>query len=219
MTDSLAPKDEAVAKEPRGARRKRETHAKLIQAAFQLMAHVGMEGVTINEITEAADVGFGSFYNYFESKQAIYKAVIETLFEDFGNWIDHLVAGDSDPARITSISVCHTLLRAESEPLWGKFLIREALSMRSLDLGLGRRLFRDIRSGIEAQRFQSADPFMTYVSVRGTVVMSIAAATNSVERPQLAIRDLPQRSAATVLRMLGLDPCEADEIAHRPLPH
>jgi len=41
------------------------------------MAERGMEGVAINEITEAADVGFGSFYNHFESKEAIY-AVLGT---------------------------------------------------------------------------------------------------------------------------------------------
>ena len=62
----------AEEREPRGARRKRETRARLLDAALRLMAQKGMEGVAINEITEAADVGFGSFYNHFESKEAIY---------------------------------------------------------------------------------------------------------------------------------------------------
>ena len=62
--------DEPVEKEPRGARRKRETRARLLEAALRLSAERGMEGVAINEITEAADVGFGSFYNHFESKEA-----------------------------------------------------------------------------------------------------------------------------------------------------
>jgi len=63
-------------REPRNARRKRETRERLLDAALRLMAERGMAGVTINEITEAADVGFGSFYNYFESKEAIYDAII-----------------------------------------------------------------------------------------------------------------------------------------------
>src|SRR5579872_6970674 len=78
--------------EPRGARRKRETRSRLLQAAFRLMAVKGMEGVAINEITEAADVGFGSFYNHFESKETIYSAVVEWLFEEFGNRLDQLTA-------------------------------------------------------------------------------------------------------------------------------
>src|SRR5262245_42665756 len=60
-------------REPRGARRKRETREKLLRAAFRLIAERGVDGVAINEITEAADVGFGSFYNHFESKDAIHR--------------------------------------------------------------------------------------------------------------------------------------------------
>ena len=55
-----------VVREARGARRRRETRARLLDAALKLMADRGMDGVAINEITEAADVGFGSFYNHFE---------------------------------------------------------------------------------------------------------------------------------------------------------
>ena len=219
MKDAMAPNFTAADREGRGARRKRETREKLIQAALRLMAREGVEGVSITEITEAADVGFGTFYNYFESKEAIYKAVVDSVFEDFGVWIDGLVAQDSDPASITSIAVCETLLRAEDEPLWGQFLIRESLSLRSLDGGLGRRLFRDIRNGIQAKRFKSRDPFMSYVSVGGTLLVSVAAATTRVDYPNVAKADLPRRSAATVLRILGIDPREAEEIAQRPLPH
>src|SRR5579883_2417399 len=117
-----APKARAVPapeKEPRGARRKRETRARLLGAALALMAEKGVEGVAINEITEAADVGFGSFYNHFESKEAIYAAVVESLFADFGAWIDQLVAGVSDIAEAVSIAVRHTVMRAQREPLWG----------------------------------------------------------------------------------------------------
>src|ERR1700741_5273233 len=78
-------------REPRGARRKRETRVRLLEAALRLMARKGMEGVAINEITEAADVGFGSFYNHFESKDAIYRAVMDAVFEHFGDALDRLV--------------------------------------------------------------------------------------------------------------------------------
>ncbi len=219
MDHSSATKDDAVEREPRGARRKRATRAKLIEAAFRLMAAKGMEGVAINEITEAADVGFGSFYNHFESKEAIYEAVIDAVFEEFGDSIDRLVAGaDGDSAQTVSIAVRHVLLRAQREPLWGQFLIREGMSLHSLERGLGRRLFRDVRSGIETGRFKSVDPFMSFVSVGGTILVSIAVATTGGDTPQVERDDLPRRSAAAVLRILGIDPEEADEIARRPLP-
>src|SRR5258708_34777099 len=84
-------------REPRGARRKRETRARLLDAALRLMAEKGMEGVAINEITEAADVGFGSFYNHFESKEAIYATLVDNVFEEFADMLDRLTAGLSDP--------------------------------------------------------------------------------------------------------------------------
>jgi AcrR family transcriptional regulator len=214
MAKSAPRIDHTPESEPRGARRKRETHARLLAAALRLMAEKGMEGVAINEITEAADVGFGSFYNHFESKEAIYAAVVDWVFEDFADWLDRLVAGISDPAEIISISVRHTLLRAQSEPLWGQFLIREGLSMRATKRGLGQRLLRDIRQGIAARRFSDDDAFMSFLAVAGTVLASIAAASTDSH----LTKHLPERSAAMVLQTLGLDHREANDIARRSLP-
>jgi AcrR family transcriptional regulator len=50
-----------------------------------LFARQGVENTRINEITEEADVGFGSFYNHFDSKEAIVEAVVEeTVAVDHG---------------------------------------------------------------------------------------------------------------------------------------
>jgi AcrR family transcriptional regulator len=216
MARSSPRPDDMPQREPRGARRKRETRSRLLQAALELMAVKGMEGVAINEITEAADVGFGSFYNHFESKEAIYAAVVDWVFEGFADWLDRLAAGTSDPAEVISVSVRHTLLRAQSEPLWGQFLIREGFAMRAVKRGLGQRLLRDIRNGIAARRFSSDDPFMSFLAVAGTVLASIAAASTDLHL--FSTKHLPERTAGMVLQTLGLDQQEANEIARRPLP-
>src|SRR4030095_6692086 len=59
----------------RVARRRLETRARLVRAARELMARKGVGATSIQEITEAADVGFGSFYNHFDSKETIPPAV------------------------------------------------------------------------------------------------------------------------------------------------
>src|ERR1700758_640102 len=104
---SLAPaRSESVVaeREPRGARRRRETRSRLLEAALELMAEKGMEGGAINEITEVADVGFGSFYNHFESKEAIYAAVMEWVFDEFANAIEAVLGEISDPAEVVAVS-------------------------------------------------------------------------------------------------------------------
>ncbi|ARL05078.1 TetR family transcriptional regulator [Burkholderia pseudomallei] len=215
-------------REPRGARRKRETRARLLEAALRLMAEKGMEGVAINEITETADVGFGSFYNHFESKEAIYTALTDWVFEGFADTLDRLVGDVSDPAEVISVSVRHTLLRARREPVWGQFLIREGFSSRALSRGLGQRLLRDIGKGVATKRFIVSDPLMSLVSVGGTVLGAIAAELQFASPAESAAvpfkelgfstDNLPERAAAMVLQALGVERAEADEIAHRPLP-
>lgn len=221
--------DPAVAeREPRGARRKRETRARLLEAALRLMAEKGMEGVAINEITEAADVGFGSFYNHFESKEAIYAALNDWVFEDFADRLDRLVGDLADPAEVIAVSVRHTLLRAQREPVWGRFLMREGFSARAMSRGLGQRLLRDIQRGAAAQRFSVADPLLNFISAGGTVLAAIAAELQfGVEPGEETARlkalgfdgeHLPERTAAVVLQALGLERTEAEQVAYRPLP-
>ncbi|MBB0026350.1 TetR/AcrR family transcriptional regulator [Ralstonia pickettii] len=215
-------------REPRGARRKRETRARLLDAALRLMADRGMEGVAINEITEAADVGFGSFYNHFESKEAIYAALVSAVFEEFADSLDKLTEGLSDPAEIISVSVRHTLVRARREPVWGRFLIREGFSARVLTHGLGQRLLRDIERGIAAKRFVVADPFIGFLSVGGTVLTAVSAelnflapdapAANIVKELGFSGEHFPERTAAALLQTLGLKRAEAEKVAARPLP-
>src|SRR5512139_2381797 len=96
-------------REPRGARRKRETREKLLRAAFRLIAERGVDAVAVNEITEAADVGFGSFYNHFESKEAIHATVFGAVFDDFGEALERLTVDVDDPAEIIAICVRHTI--------------------------------------------------------------------------------------------------------------
>ena len=58
-------------------RRKQETRQQIFQAAMDLFAEKGIFGTTVEEITEAADVGKGTFFNYFPSKEAILSALAE----------------------------------------------------------------------------------------------------------------------------------------------
>jgi AcrR family transcriptional regulator len=58
-------------------RRAAETRLRLFRAALGLFAERGFSSVTVQEITEAADVGKGTFFNYFESKDHILGVMAE----------------------------------------------------------------------------------------------------------------------------------------------
>ena len=61
----------------RRQRRATETRLRLFRCALHLFAERGFPSVTVEEITEAADVGKGTFFNYFESKEHVLGVMAE----------------------------------------------------------------------------------------------------------------------------------------------
>ena len=55
----------------RRQRRAAETRLRLFRSALLLFAERGFPNVTVEDITEAADVGKGTFFNYFETKDHV----------------------------------------------------------------------------------------------------------------------------------------------------
>src|SRR5215470_18927751 len=61
----------------RRERRAAETRISLFRSAMQLFAQRGFQNVTVEDITEAADVGKGTFFNYFNSKEEVLGVMAE----------------------------------------------------------------------------------------------------------------------------------------------
>ncbi len=59
----------------RGERRKQHTKRRLLDAAAETYAVMGVDGATISAITERADVGLGTFYLHFDDKDTIAASV------------------------------------------------------------------------------------------------------------------------------------------------
>lgn len=63
----------------RRERKKEETRQKLLDVSFRLFVEQGYDNTTVDQITERADIGKGTFYNYFPSKEAILHEFMENL--------------------------------------------------------------------------------------------------------------------------------------------
>lgn len=66
----------AIVTGSRRERRKAETKKRIISAAIQVLSERGIEEATVDEIASAADVGKGTIYNYFQTKEEIVVAFL-----------------------------------------------------------------------------------------------------------------------------------------------
>jgi AcrR family transcriptional regulator len=63
----------------RRERKKQETRARLLNTAIHLMIERGFDSLTVEQIADAADVGKGTIYNYFKTKEDIVMAFFVDL--------------------------------------------------------------------------------------------------------------------------------------------
>lgn len=197
----------------RHERRKTQTRDRLMLAARELLAHRGADATRINEITEAADVGFGSFYNHFGSKEAIVAAVVEAVARELGDTIAATTADFDDPAEVMSIAHRTIIRQAVADPTRGWLMVRLELSHDLVSVTLGPCAIRDLQRGVDEARFVVADQSATLVAIGGALLGTVRA----ILQGRLCA-DTDVAHAAAVLQLLGLVPADAFDVASRPLP-
>ncbi len=204
----------AAVTDGRRERRRRTTRSKLLRAARELISEGGFDTVTVAEVTARADVGFGTFYGYFASKDALLRGVVVDALERIGATNDALTATLDDPAEVVAVAIRHTLAAAEHDPVWAAFLARLAFSDETeLWQVLRTRMRRDVRRGIAQGRFRGERADVVAHMIGASVLAVLRARTDGT-LPKRADAEL----AASVLVLLGVPEHDADEIAHRPLP-
>lgn len=204
----------AAAARRRGERRKAQTRAALISAAQQLLAE-DRTSVPILEITELADVGMGSFYNHFETKEELFEAAVEAALDLQGAVLDSWTTDIEDPAEIFARSFRLTGRIHRVEPQLSRVILSRGMGMIDSEHGLAPRALRDIERGCEAGRFTVTDPYAALLVVAGAALALGQAIHAHPERDDAALTD---QVTENVLRMLGLSAEDAAAICRAPLP-
>ena len=137
-------------------RRKQRTRAALIKAAQAFIA-AGKPNVPVLDITQAADVGMGSFYNHFDSKEQLFQAAVTDVFDAYGAVLDSLPEVD-DPAETFARSFRLAGRFFRLRPQECRVLLNVGIGPILSDRGLAPRALRDIIAANRAGRFHVADP-------------------------------------------------------------
>lgn len=118
------------------------THAALLESAISLFQKEGYAATTINDICRVAEVSLGTFYNYFESKQAILVAFLrEERRREEPKVLARIAAPVADPIDyLQDVAVAELQIGADSGSLalWREVVA--ALMMTSGDEVSGREL-------------------------------------------------------------------------------
>lgn len=209
MSESTA----SVPKERRSARRAR-TRAALVRAAQQLIAE-DRTAVPVLEITRVADVGMGSFYNHFSSKEELFTAAIEDALERQGSLLDVVTADFADPAEAFAHSFRVTGRMHRRQQRLSRVLLSRGPALITADRGLAPRARRDIAAAIDAGRFTIGDPDVGLLVAGGTA-MTLAQAIQ--DDPDIDDAALTDRVTTELLVMFGLPREQAVRICTEPLP-
>ena len=197
-------------------RRKARTRGALIAGARELLATRDPADVSIQEITDTADVGFGSFYNHFETKNELFEAAIEEVLEEHGALFDAVTKEMDDPAEVFAASVRLTARLPKTHPQVAEIMHRVGLRYLEAPDGLAPRALRDLTAARAAGRFQINDPTVALACTAGAVLGVVHLGT--INSKPTAIDRASDELAVNLLRMFGLPSDEAREIATRKLP-
>jgi AcrR family transcriptional regulator len=196
-------------------RRKARTRQALIDAAIRLIAEGRGERASIQEITEAADIGFGSFYNHFESKDQLFETASSEVLERWGRMIDRASAGIAGPAEVFSTSLRLSARLSWTHPEVARFITGAGLDLLDAPGGLAPRAMRDIQAGQAAGQFSVADPEVALSAVAGGLIGLLRLHQRYPERVEESSVD---ELAEACLRLLGLPAAKARRLARLPLP-
>lgn len=196
------------------ARRKQRTRAALIKAAQGFIA-AGQLNVPILDITQAADVGMGSFYNHFATKDELFEAAVTDVLDTHGALLDRVTAPIDDPADVFATSFRLTGRLFRRRPQESQILLAHGPAVLFSERGLAPRARRDVARAVAAGRFDVDDPELT-LAVAGGALLGLGQLLRSEpDRDDAADAD---RVTRDVLRLFGMSAEEARTLCQRPLP-
>lgn len=82
----------------------------IIAQVRELFAHKGLEGATTRELAQAAGVSEGLLFKHFPNKDALYRAMLDSIGTDLPDTIHKSLA--LEPSTQTLVRIVHTLVSA-----------------------------------------------------------------------------------------------------------
>ena len=201
----------------RRQKRQISTRTRLLEAAYEIMSTKGVSDTSIQEITDRADIGFGTFYNYFSSKDAIAAHVLDCVIHNLGqrNRLAASEAAVRDPVVVISNSVRLTAREMRTNPMWRWWLKRTDLMAYRMLIGFRTFGLEDMAAAQAAgtlnlphEDAETAWRFLIWL-LAGTI-------TDIVNYGQSETQE--KRMVEAIMLLMGVESERAIEISQLTLP-
>lgn len=194
--------------------RRAKTRNALVGAARRLLAS-GRLAVSVQEITDEAGVGFGSFYNHFDTKEELFAEAVASVLDDWGQLRDTVVQGIEDPAEVFGVTFRMVGRMQRHVPELVRVILNQGISVLLTDRGLRPRALADLRRGMDLGRFTVPDLEMALMMSGGALLGLIQLLDADADLDDAQVAD---DYARHVLLMLGVSADDAERIVALPLP-
>jgi AcrR family transcriptional regulator len=197
----------------RVALRQERNREALVQAGYRVMSEKGVDAATMQEIAELADVGAGTVYSYFRSKEELAVSVMERVMRNLALRIESVTDTFADPAQIYAFGVRCVIEAATGDLRWKQLLNRPEVIADAMFRCMGPFAIRDLRNATKAGRLRVADAELTWKMTTYAIIgVSLAVTQGELETCLL------DEAVVRLLCMTGIGEVEAKELAGRPRP-
>jgi AcrR family transcriptional regulator len=193
--------------------KRRDTRDRIVREAESLMRSRPIDEITIQDITDAADIGHGTFYLHFKSKYEVLIPIVEQEAIRWDEIFQQRVSDVDDPAIVLACSSRYMARVIVADPLWRWFLQHSGVPVDDMRQAIGRFGARDFGRGLMSGRFKVPELTIASSFMLGGFVNGLLASFDSAD-PNRTIDQMVE----LFLRVVGLEPEEAEKIANLPLP-
>jgi AcrR family transcriptional regulator len=186
-------------------RRKERTRHDLIAAAVRVLSERGFHDTKIADIAAAADLGVGTFYLHFDTKDALFDALVDDTIGRLKAAVDAARLATSDPIeRMTRANVAFCRFAQENREVFrivfGHPAAYHDAIRRAQDL-FAADVEENIRQGIAAGAFA---PVPSAVAAQAVVGMATQILSWWTEHESIAMETL--QDAMTTIALHGILP-------------
>lgn len=202
----------ATAATTRGMRKRERTRGELVAAAERLVAQRGLDALSIDEITEAADVAKGTFYTHFHDKDDLVAAIGRQIRLDLEDRITRMNHGVKNAGVRMANGLATVLEFAIRQPVRARAMMRLRPGSVNPDTPINAGIRADILIGQKAKVFHVPSCDAAVVVTLGAMMSAVMRLTESAH-PVGNPHEFATDAIAVALAGLGMKPSEAQRLA------